>query len=90
VQERFDRLVALQERVSLERNRALESTVQEVLVEGPGRKGGLQARTRTNKVVHFDGPQGPGEFADVRIVRGHPHHLSAEPVRAARPAAAAR
>ncbi len=78
VQERFDRLVALQERISLAKNRALEGTTQEALVEGRGRKGGVQGRTRGNKVVNFDGPHGPGDLLTVRIVRGHPHHLSGE------------
>jgi tRNA-2-methylthio-N6-dimethylallyladenosine synthase len=80
VQDRFDRLVALQERISLERNRALEGTVQEVLVEGAGRKGGMQGRTRGNKVVNLEGPFEPGRFVDVRITAGHPHHLSGEPM----------
>jgi tRNA-2-methylthio-N6-dimethylallyladenosine synthase len=86
VQERFDRLVELQERISLETNRALEGTTAEVLVEGTGRKGGLQGRTRTNKVVNFDGRAAAGEFLDVRITGAHPHHLSGEPVAAAVPA----
>jgi tRNA-2-methylthio-N6-dimethylallyladenosine synthase len=80
VQERFDRLVALQERVSLERNRSLEGSVAEVLVEGSGRKGGVQGRTRTNKVVNFDGPYRPGDFVQVRVTRGRPHHLVGEPL----------
>ena len=57
VQERFDRLVALQEEISLERNRELVGRCVEVLVEGEGRKGNLRARTRTNKLVHFDGAE---------------------------------
>jgi tRNA-2-methylthio-N6-dimethylallyladenosine synthase len=77
VQERFDRLVALQEHISLERNRAYEGRTVEVLVEGTGRKGGVQGRTRTNKIAHFAGDAGPGEFLDVVIERAHPHHLSA-------------
>src|ERR671919_1662749 len=55
VQERFDRLVTLQESISLARNRAEEGRVHEVLVEGEGKKGGLQGRTRTNKVVNVAG-----------------------------------
>jgi tRNA-2-methylthio-N6-dimethylallyladenosine synthase len=86
VQERFDRLVELQERISTERNAPLEGRVVEVLVEGRGRKGGLQGRTRTNKVVNFAGTAEPGDFLDVRITRAHPHHLSGEPVPAAVPA----
>jgi tRNA-2-methylthio-N6-dimethylallyladenosine synthase len=86
VQERFDRLVALQERISIERNRALLGGTVEVLVEGEGRKGRIQGRTRTNKVVHFDGPFEPGDFAEVRVIAAHPHHLDGEPVLAAVPA----
>jgi tRNA-2-methylthio-N6-dimethylallyladenosine synthase len=86
VQERFDRLVALQERISLERNRVLEGSTVEVLVEGTGRKGGAQGRTRTNKVVNLDGSLPPGKFVPVRITGGHPHHLVGEPVEAAVPA----
>jgi tRNA-2-methylthio-N6-dimethylallyladenosine synthase len=82
VQERFDRLVELQERISLAANRALEGATEEVLVEGAGRKGGLQGRTRTNKVVNFAGRAVPGDFLDVRITQAHPHHLSGEPLAA--------
>jgi tRNA-2-methylthio-N6-dimethylallyladenosine synthase len=76
VQERFDRLQSLQEAISLERNRAQEGRVVEVLVEGRGKKGGVQGRTRTNKVVNFAGAEAPGEFVEVRVERGHPHHLT--------------
>jgi tRNA-2-methylthio-N6-dimethylallyladenosine synthase len=86
VQERFDRLVALQEGVSLEANREMEGRTVEVLVEGSGRKGGLQGRTRTNKVVNFQGPAQPGDFVDLRVTRGHPHHLTGVPVEVGAPA----
>ncbi|HYH28593.1 MAG TPA: tRNA (N6-isopentenyl adenosine(37)-C2)-methylthiotransferase MiaB [Actinomycetota bacterium] len=76
VQERFDRLVELQERMSLERNEAEVGRSHEVLVEGRGRKGGVQGRTRTHKLVILDADLPSGAFADVRIERAHPHHLS--------------
>ncbi|MFM9012619.1 MAG: 30S ribosomal protein S12 methylthiotransferase RimO, partial [Gemmatimonadota bacterium] len=57
VQERFDRLLALQEGIALERMRETVGRTEEVLVEGTGRKGGLLARTRTNRVVHLDGEE---------------------------------
>ena len=76
VQERFDRLVALQEEISLDRNRVYEGREVEVLVEGSGRKGGVQGRTRTNKVVNLPGDHRPGEFLTARIDRAHPHHLT--------------
>jgi len=80
VQERFDRLVELQESISLERMRATVGSTFEVLVEGVGRKGGVQGRTRTNKVVHVPGTIAPGTFLDARIVAAHPHHLNGEVV----------
>jgi tRNA-2-methylthio-N6-dimethylallyladenosine synthase len=86
VQERFDRLVEIQDRISLEHNRALEGRIVEVLVEGAGRKGGVQGRTRTNKVVNFQAGHVAGDFVDTRIVRAHPHHLSGERVEVAVPA----
>jgi tRNA-2-methylthio-N6-dimethylallyladenosine synthase len=76
VQDRFDRLVALQEDISLERNRALVGRRVEVLVEGDGRKGNLRARTRTNKLVHAPGDLAPGSFAHVAITEAHSHHLA--------------
>src|SRR5205085_2541187 len=76
VQERFERLVELQERISLAANEALVGSTVELLIEGEGRKGGAQGRTRTNKVVHVDGRHVPGTFLDAEIVSAHPHHLS--------------
>ena len=78
VQERFDRLVPLQEAIALERMRAQVGSTAEVLVEGTGRKGRAQGRTRTNRVVHLDGEHAPGTFLDARIVAAHPHHLDGE------------
>jgi tRNA-2-methylthio-N6-dimethylallyladenosine synthase len=80
VQGRFERLVALQERISLEIMRSHVGETFEVLVEGTGRKGGVQGRTRTNKVVHLPGELAPGTFVQARIVSAHPHHLVGEPV----------
>ena len=52
---RLHALNQLQERVAAEINRALIGTVQEILVEEPGRRGGVLGRTRTNKIATFDG-----------------------------------
>jgi tRNA-2-methylthio-N6-dimethylallyladenosine synthase len=78
VQERFDRLVELQEAISLERMREQVGLTVEVLVEGTGRKGGVQGRTRTNRVVHLPGEIEAGTFIGARIVSAHPHHLVGE------------
>jgi tRNA-2-methylthio-N6-dimethylallyladenosine synthase len=76
VQDRFDRLVALQEAISLERNRSMVGRVVEVLIEGKGRKGNMSGRTRTNKLVHLEGDLPPGTFVEALISEGRPHHLT--------------
>ena len=83
VQERFDRLVALQADISLERNRTLIGERERVLVEGTSKKhlGKLTGRTRTNKLVHFDDTgAAAGTFATVEITAAHPHFLDGTPV----------
>jgi tRNA-2-methylthio-N6-dimethylallyladenosine synthase len=87
VQHRFDRLVALQERISLERAREQLGAEVEVLVEGAGRRGSsTQSRTGTNRIVHLAEPLEPGTFVTARITEAAPHHLSGEVVRAPVPA----
>jgi tRNA-2-methylthio-N6-dimethylallyladenosine synthase len=81
VQERFERLIALQEGISLERNREQVGRVQELVVEGVSKKDPtrLSGRSRTNRVVHFDNDGAePGSFRSVRITAAHPHHLDGE------------
>jgi tRNA-2-methylthio-N6-dimethylallyladenosine synthase len=69
VGERFQRLVALQERIALECNRALVGTEVELLVERASSKTDatrMSGRTRTNKLCHFPVPA-LGEVGDRRI-----------------------
>jgi tRNA-2-methylthio-N6-dimethylallyladenosine synthase len=90
VQERYERLVALQEQISWEENRRQEGRVLEVLVaEGEGRKDGathrLSGRAPDNRLVHLSVPDGaaaprPGDVATVEVTYGAPHHLVADPV----------
>jgi len=84
VQERFERLHAFQEAITLRDSQALEGSVLEVLVlDGGGRKGKgdrLTGRDRGNRLVHFTVPVGadvprPGDVATVLITHGAPHHL---------------
>ena len=77
VQERFNRLVDLQNRISLESNRARVGRIEEVLVEGPSKKdpGILTTRSRGNRPVHAAGDQEPGTYLDVEITAAAPHHL---------------
>jgi tRNA-2-methylthio-N6-dimethylallyladenosine synthase len=88
VQERYLRLLALQEEISWQGNRRFEGRVVEVLVsEGEGRKDEtrrrLSGRAPDNRLVHFTVPAGapvprPGDLASVRITYGAPHHLVAD------------
>ncbi|HEU5240535.1 MAG TPA: tRNA (N6-isopentenyl adenosine(37)-C2)-methylthiotransferase MiaB [Ornithinibacter sp.] len=88
VQERFERLIELQERVSWAENRALEGREVEVLVApGEGRKDGVTARlsgrARDNRLVHVAVPDGaerprPGDVVTVDVTYGAPHHLVAD------------
>ena len=88
VQERFERLIELQERVSWAENRTVEGREVEVLVApGEGRKDGatarLSGRARDNRLVHFAVPEGaerprPGDVVTVGVTYGAPHHLVAD------------
>jgi len=51
---RLQALNRMQERIAADINRSLVGSVQEILVEEPGRKGGVLGRTRTNKIVTLD------------------------------------
>ena len=88
VQERFDRLIELQERISWAENRTVEGREVEVLVApGEGRKDGatarLSGRARDNRRVPFAVPEGaerprPGDVVTVGVTYGAPHHLVAD------------
>ena len=79
VQERFDRLVALQERVAMERALAQVGRSVEILIEGTGKRGdSTQGRTRTNRIVHLGEAFEPGALVDVRITEASAHHLRGE------------
>ena len=64
--ERFNRLLALQNQISLEKNQAMLGKVYEVLVEGTSKTSEeiLTGRTRGGKVVNF-----PGEPSDIHQLR---------------------
>ncbi|MGX1808210.1 tRNA (N6-isopentenyl adenosine(37)-C2)-methylthiotransferase MiaB [Nocardia sp. NPDC055321] len=91
VQERYMRLIALQEQMSLEGNQALIGTRVELLVaEGAGKKNAATARmsgrARDGRLVHFrppaDLPAGseirPGDIVTVDVTEAAPHHLIAD------------
>ncbi len=82
VQERYERLVAAQERISWEENLRVVGTTTEVLVaEGEGRKDEqtrrISGRACDGRLVHFAGAEGarPGDCVEVHIDAAAPHHL---------------
>jgi tRNA-2-methylthio-N6-dimethylallyladenosine synthase len=86
VQERYQRLIELQETISLEGNRAQLGRWVEVLVaEGEGRKdtvtARLSGRARDGRLVHFSpggAAVGPGDVITTVITDAAPHHLIAD------------
>lgn len=69
-QGRFERLIELQNQISLDISRTYVGKTVEVLVEGVSKtnKDKLTGRTRTNKVVNFSGPiELKGKMADVMV-----------------------
>jgi len=77
VQARFDRLVELQESISLAKNREQVGRTFEVLVEGDGKRAGsTQARTRSNRIVHVADAIPPGTFVHARVTSAAAHHLT--------------
>jgi tRNA-2-methylthio-N6-dimethylallyladenosine synthase len=88
VQQRYERLTALQEKISWAENRAQVGRTLEVLVaSGEGRKDAaterLSGRAQDNRLVHFSVPEGgerprPGDVVRVEVTYGAPHHLVAD------------
>ena len=80
-EDRLQRLLGLQETLSRRANDALVGRTFEVLVDGASRLDGgvAKGRTRCNRIVHLpaDLPDG-ARFLEARIVRAHPHSLTAE------------
>jgi tRNA-2-methylthio-N6-dimethylallyladenosine synthase len=94
VQERYERLVALQEEISwAENKKQLGRTLEVLVAEGEGRKDEatrrLSGRARDNRLVHFtapDVPVRPGDMVTVEVTYAAPHHLVADkPVLDVRP-----
>jgi tRNA-2-methylthio-N6-dimethylallyladenosine synthase len=87
VQERYERLVQLQDEMSWSESKKQVGRVLDVLVaEGEGRKDGathrMSGRAPDNRLVHFVPPAGdptvrprPGDVATVAVTYAAPHHL---------------
>jgi tRNA-2-methylthio-N6-dimethylallyladenosine synthase len=88
VQARYNRLIALQERISLEENQKQVGREVELLVStGEGKKDAethrLTGRAEDNRLVHFEVTPGsdlprPGDVVTVTITHAAPFHLLAD------------
>lgn len=86
--ERYQRLTALQERISTEESqRLVGSEVQVLVAEAEGRKDAATARmtgrARDNRLVHVALPAGieqprPGDLVTATVTHGAPYHLVAD------------
>lgn len=68
---RLERVLNLQNEISLRKNKKRTGSVEEILLEGRSklRKGQIMGRTRTNKIVNVAGPEYLlGKMARVRII----------------------
>ncbi|GAA1121505.1 tRNA (N6-isopentenyl adenosine(37)-C2)-methylthiotransferase MiaB [Arthrobacter flavus] len=89
VQERFERLTALQDRIAAEENALqLGRTVELMVTAQQGRKASethrLSGRARDQRLVHFSVPDGvepprPGDLVTVTVTEAAAFHLVADP-----------
>jgi tRNA-2-methylthio-N6-dimethylallyladenosine synthase len=79
-QERLERLLLLQRRITLELNRSFTGSIQSVLVEGLGKlPGQVSGRADNSKTVNFIGnPALIGNIVDVRISAAYQNSLVGE------------
>ncbi|MGN6405417.1 tRNA (N6-isopentenyl adenosine(37)-C2)-methylthiotransferase MiaB [Sinomonas sp.] len=89
VQERYERLIELQERISGEENaRQVGREVELMVTAQSGRKSGethrLSGRAKDHRLVHFSVPESaeeprPGDLVTLTVTDAAPHHLIADP-----------
>jgi tRNA-2-methylthio-N6-dimethylallyladenosine synthase len=84
VQERYERLVALQDRLTFQgMQEQVGRTVEVLISEGEGRKDGpdrMTGRGRDNRLVHLPRVDGvrPGDLVTFEVSGAAPHHLRAD------------
>jgi len=76
--ERIKKIIEIQNKISLERNKEEEGKTLEILVEGESKNNAqyMSGRSRTNKLVIFPGDATmEGKIVEVTITRGELTHL---------------
>jgi len=80
-QDRLSILQEIQGGITLQKNQEIEGRVEEVLVEGWSKQSekDITGRTRTNKIVNFEGDlELVGKLVPVQITKAYPHSLRGE------------
>jgi len=80
-QDRLAKLQGIQKEITLQKNQALVGYIDKILVEGQSKQSDrdVTGRTRSNKIVNFEGDLGlAGELVPVRITKAYPHSLRGE------------
>jgi tRNA-2-methylthio-N6-dimethylallyladenosine synthase len=83
VQERYDRLITLQEQIAWDEAKRLIGRPVEVLVNATdGRKDGatgrVSGRARDGRLTHVEGSARPGDIVTAEVTYAAPHHLVAD------------
>jgi tRNA-2-methylthio-N6-dimethylallyladenosine synthase len=80
-QDRLSILQEIQKEITFQKNQELEGRMEEILVEGRSKQSDRDGtgRTRSNKIVNFQGDLGLlGKLIHVRITKAFPHSLRGE------------
>ncbi len=73
--QRLTEVLKIQDEITELKNKKLEGTIQEVLLEGKDEEGFTTGRTRTNKIVKIESEVSPGEIINVKINKARRHSL---------------
>ena len=80
-QDRLAKLQEIQKEITFQKNQTLVGYIKEILVEGQSKQSDrdVTGRTRSNKIVNFEGDLGlAGKLVPVRITKAYPHSLWGE------------
>ena len=75
---RMAELLAVQDKLSMQKNLSYENRTERVLIDSFDIKGEVRicsGRTLTNKLVYFESDADIGEFVNVKITKACPYHL---------------
>lgn len=76
--QRLTEILKLQDEITERKNKLLEGTIQEVLIEDKDEEEYSTGRTRTNKIVKIASDIGTGKIINVKIIKAHRHSLEGE------------